>query len=849
MPPLNDAFASAIEIVGASGSVTGDNTGATEEAGEPQSGTAGKTIWYKWTAPNDAVPRTLKLNTYSTVAVGDTTLGVFTGAAVGALVEVGFNDDADVGSLSAVSFIPSPGVTYFIQLGTFSGGEEGEIVLSWETVAFTPPAEPSPVGSLVLVDYSGNPETGSSGLIQHRDKVTGAVLGHYPLEAGDGDAAGVTGDGYYLAFHAQDPDAEFDRFKIYREPNTFVAEVALPAIPGGIHGASFCTHPDDFGRFYLAQIKELVENSTATTLITRVSQTGEILDQWELPPYPGAPTPGDGVVATKFAPSPDGTKLYMTGNAGHPVNSERAINTIYCFDLVNEVWLAQVFETTAPIGADPQGAMLSGFIVLPNGELLVADGWWGGATNPREMSFIYRLDADGVVLDTFVWDDTSVAGVIRKGPQLQRGLDGSSFWARERTAAQYGGFPVFETFREYDSATGAILNEFTAEIDFERLSLDGSRGYTMFVHLFNPVVEEEAECTGEQGEAVQVPFDSRLPHPNALSVIDFGEYADYAAFVADLTAKGWTGIYDAGSYSPDQTGIDSDIPFDGRPTLGYRGYTGAYANLAIPLTRTLWYRLWCYFKPSGDGVSCRDSFPNDILNFDRNYRTGGEGDPPPDAWKLGATEAVSVQRQSSSLSGRFFPIIVLEEADESSTRIRVWLDTGALLGEITEAGGGLRGTINCFLECADGEEELSETRIAFLEYIDGHCYPIPFLGLEGFEPASRGISREELVTDCSVAGIMNDAQIQSGVKLSEVTTRGALGLAIVQHRAQLLARLSRVWEGVEIGDIEAALASPLPVGDLGEIVTVEARRKKDQAWFPVRFMPHNEWVTESNYVS
>ncbi len=124
MPPVNDNFADAILIVGASGTVLANNVAATTEVGEPLNGAAGKTVWYKWTAPADMGVL------FKTVATRDTTLGVFTGVAVGSLVQVGFNDDT-AGSQSEVGFAAISGTDYYIQVGTYSGGSPGDITLNW----------------------------------------------------------------------------------------------------------------------------------------------------------------------------------------------------------------------------------------------------------------------------------------------------------------------------------------------------------------------------------------------------------------------------------------------------------------------------------------------------------------------------------------------------------------------------------------------------------------------------------------------------------------------------------------------------------------------------------------------
>jgi len=94
-----------------------------------------------------------------------------------------------------------------------------------------------------------------------------------------------------------------------------------------------------------------------------------------------------------------------------------------------------------------------------------------------------------------------------------------------------------------------------------------------------------------------------------------------------------------------------------------------------------------------------------------------------------------------------------------------------------------------------------------------------------------------LSLDCTIAGIINEAMLDSGVDVKAVTTRGALGRDIVQHRAALLAHIAAAWEGVEIGDIEYPLMSPISLVDIGEIVMVEARRTSDQQWFRIPLVP------------
>src|SRR5438874_4802042 len=101
--PDNDAFASAQQINGASGSITGTNAEATKETGEPSHGgnPGGHSIWYSWTAPaaGTAVVDTLGSSF-------DTLLGVYTGTRVDALTTIAGNDDIvdNVQQQSRVSF-------------------------------------------------------------------------------------------------------------------------------------------------------------------------------------------------------------------------------------------------------------------------------------------------------------------------------------------------------------------------------------------------------------------------------------------------------------------------------------------------------------------------------------------------------------------------------------------------------------------------------------------------------------------------------------------------------------------------------------------------------------------------
>jgi hypothetical protein len=133
--PTNDNFASAQVVAGSSGRVTGTNINATKESGEPNHGDdpGGRSIWYSWTAPSAG--RATFTTSGSNI---DTTMAVYTGTAVNALIKVAENDDAvpDQDRTSRVAFNTVAGQKYFIAVDGF-GGQAGSIVLNW---TFTPSA-------------------------------------------------------------------------------------------------------------------------------------------------------------------------------------------------------------------------------------------------------------------------------------------------------------------------------------------------------------------------------------------------------------------------------------------------------------------------------------------------------------------------------------------------------------------------------------------------------------------------------------------------------------------------------------------------------------------------------------
>ena len=157
-PPPNDNFANAQVITGNSGSVNGTNDFATKETGEPTHSPdnvfSGKSIWYRWTAPNSGtVTMTTVGSTY------DTLLAVYTGSAVNALnlPAVARNDDEDnPGGIltSKVVFSAVGGTTYQIAVDGY-GGDQGAVTLNWTLPGGGTPT-PTPTPNVNTVQFNAS---------------------------------------------------------------------------------------------------------------------------------------------------------------------------------------------------------------------------------------------------------------------------------------------------------------------------------------------------------------------------------------------------------------------------------------------------------------------------------------------------------------------------------------------------------------------------------------------------------------------------------------------------------------------------------------------------------------------
>ena len=85
---------------------------------------------------------------------------MYTGSALDGLTQIGFNDDAENGNQSRVSFIPTQSATYYIAVDGYDG-ETGNVTLNFDASEYTevsvsgvvklPNAETAPVGGLDIV--------------------------------------------------------------------------------------------------------------------------------------------------------------------------------------------------------------------------------------------------------------------------------------------------------------------------------------------------------------------------------------------------------------------------------------------------------------------------------------------------------------------------------------------------------------------------------------------------------------------------------------------------------------------------------------------------------------------------
>ena len=155
--PPNNNFANALTITltNNTATVTGFNTNATKEAGEPNhAGNAGgHSVWWRLTAPSAGSFSVDTRGSYS-----DTTLGVYTGNAVGSLTPIASNDDINPGIVQAstLTFTATGGVTYFLAVDGFDGDVSGLTL----NLTFTPASGTLP--TITTQPFSVTTAAGSS---------------------------------------------------------------------------------------------------------------------------------------------------------------------------------------------------------------------------------------------------------------------------------------------------------------------------------------------------------------------------------------------------------------------------------------------------------------------------------------------------------------------------------------------------------------------------------------------------------------------------------------------------------------------------------------------------------------
>ena len=134
IPPLTgaDDFKDAVRFTGTNGLVSGSNTNATREPGEPfhVNKPGDKSVWYKWRSPSTGIA-----TVGTTGSTFDTLLGVYIAKnpwwpAVSNLLAVASDEDRGGYFTSGSRFNAIKDTTYYVAIDGFSG-DSGEYVMSW----------------------------------------------------------------------------------------------------------------------------------------------------------------------------------------------------------------------------------------------------------------------------------------------------------------------------------------------------------------------------------------------------------------------------------------------------------------------------------------------------------------------------------------------------------------------------------------------------------------------------------------------------------------------------------------------------------------------------------------------
>ena len=151
--PANDSFADAVALSGSTNIVTGSNTAATSELGEPShaGNPATASVWWTWVAPDNGP---VVVDTLGSTF--DTVLAVYTGNAVGALTLLAANDDAPNLPTSLVAFPAVRGTTYRIAVDGYLGANGNVQLRLHLPVATSAPGITSQPVSRTVPDNAGS---------------------------------------------------------------------------------------------------------------------------------------------------------------------------------------------------------------------------------------------------------------------------------------------------------------------------------------------------------------------------------------------------------------------------------------------------------------------------------------------------------------------------------------------------------------------------------------------------------------------------------------------------------------------------------------------------------------------
>jgi len=129
-PGANNPFANCLVISGPTGSLTGNNAGASKETGEPNhAGNAGgRSVWHCWTAPASGW---YELDTLGSSF--DTLLAVYTGGAVGSLTSLASDDNSGTNQASRLIVNAVAGTSCRIAVDG-ANGASGIFNLTWKPV-------------------------------------------------------------------------------------------------------------------------------------------------------------------------------------------------------------------------------------------------------------------------------------------------------------------------------------------------------------------------------------------------------------------------------------------------------------------------------------------------------------------------------------------------------------------------------------------------------------------------------------------------------------------------------------------------------------------------------------------